>query len=303
MQNRVEDIKNNLVFGPIISASPAGVILFNKASGYRTTSLAFQQDLLKSSKSFTIAGKDIKALAAIEFSTVAAVISSYGISVNNPDLTGLRVSCKYSKLLRKTPVALVGVCKNILLVISENETALEDYNIDNTYRNMLTNLAKDLEKMTKLPKAIIDKRAADNKMYDDHEKMVKKFFDDEMDAFMEGYRKLNMSLYLAWLAARKVRHHHLKRKPVTPDPETTTGILELLLLFKDSMEAAAGVGLVIASLSISETSDVDGEIYIDALAPGTYHAKLSLEGYNDIEFDFTIEAGKTCSLQFLLEAV
>ena len=93
----------------------------------------------------------------------------------------------------------------------------------------------------------------------------------------------------------------MKRKAVVPDPETTTGILELLLLFKDSMEPAAGVSFVVSSLNISEISDAEGETYNDELVPGTYHGKLSLEGYKDIEFDFTIEAGKTCTLQFLME--
>ena len=120
---------------------------------------------------------------------------------------------------------------------------------------------------------------------------------------MGMYRLTNMTLYLAYLAARRARHHHMKRKSKPVDPETTTGILELLILFKDSMEPAVGTSFVAPTLNISETADAEGETYNDALAPGSYHGKLSLEGYKDIEFDFTIEAGKTCALQFLLEAV
>jgi hypothetical protein len=301
-QRRLVDMKTNPDYQGEISGTPATKQLFIRTEDDYNISLGWQQKLLVSSKPFTVAGVDIKSLAALNFSATAKAMSSYGVKISNSTLIGLK-SLSYTKLYRKTTTALSADCENILALISQHAAGLADYKIDAPFTAKLVIIAKDLKDLTKLPLAVVTKHANDYDEYMLHEKKVRKFFDTEMDTFMQIYRLTDMGLYLAYLAARRSRHHHLKRKAKPIDPETTTGMLELLLLLKDSMAPAAGVNFVIVSLSISESSDEDGEIYIDGLAPGTYHGKLSMEGYKDIEFDLTIEAGKTCSMQFLMEAV
>ena len=301
-QQRIADIKLNPVQLAVINASVGVKDLFTRNDDYLTTSHAWQQKLLISSKPYTVAGVDIKSLAAQTFSITAKNMSGYGVKINDTTLIGLK-SLSYSKLYKKTPTALHAECENILALISLHSAGLVDYNIDAAFTAMLVTLAKDMKNLTKLPAAVIAQHANDYKEYMLHEDVVRKFYDTEMDPVMGMYKLTNMTLYLAYLAARRVRHHHMKHKPIPVDPETTTGILELLLLFKDSMEPAAGVNLVVSDLNISEISDAEGETYNDLLAPGTYHAKLSMDGYKSIEFDFTIEAGKTCAMQFLMEVV
>ena len=303
MEKRIVDIKNNAAFQAEINGTPATLDLFTRAEANCTISLDWQQKLKKSSKAYTVAGLEGKGTIATVFSTTASTMSSYGEKNSIADLINLKAKYTYSYLLRRIPEDLLADCNYILGLISAHAAGLDDYKITAAYTANLVDLKDKLEEVSKLPKEVIMQHANDLKQYEVHEKAVKKLYDKEMDPFMKIYMLENMELFLAYAAARKVRHHHLKHTPAPVDADTTTGILELLILFKDSMEAAAGVGLVIAALSISETSDVDGEIYIDALAPGTYQGHLSMEGYKDIDFEFIIEAGKTCALQFLMETV
>jgi len=139
-------------------------------------------------------------------------------------------------------------------------------------------------------------------MYEAPEKLTKKILDKEMEPFMEIYRQEFVEFYLAYLAARKVRHHHMKRKAKLPDLETTTGTVELLVLDKVRMEPLAGVNFMVMALNLSESTDMDGETYNDEIAPGSYAGVLSCDGYKSMSFDFVIKAGETSTLQFLMES-
>jgi hypothetical protein len=85
------------------------------------------------------------------------------------------------------------------------------------------------------------------------------------------------------------------------DPETTTGILSLIVYDTGTQEPLAGVINSIPALDHSNTTDEDGEDYRDEIAPGDYQGTLFLEGYRPLNYNFTIEAGKTCSLQLYME--
>lgn len=302
MEKRVVDIKNNINYSAEINGTPAALDLFTRAEGFLTESLDWQQKLEKSTKSYTVAGIEIKAAAATEFNITATVMSSYGVKIGNSDLIGLK-SYTYSKLNHEGAVAQLADCNYILALIAAHSAGLADYKIDAAYTLRLVELVKKLDELTKLPQDVLKQHANDKKQYDDLERKIKKFYDTEMDPFMKVYRIANINLFLAYTAARKVRHHNMKRKPIVVDPEITTGILELLVLNKESMEAAAGVGFVVTALNVSGSTDGDGEIYTDGIVPGVYHGKLFFDGYKDVEFDFTIVAGKTCGMQFLMEKV
>ena len=156
-----------------------------------------------------------------------------------------------------------------------------------------------MEHLTVIPQNIIDDHKNDKIQFvallDEMRKTLV-----QTDKLMQLYRLKNIGFYLAYIAARKVRHHHLKRKLVVVDTETTTGILELLILDKTNVEPLGGVKLMIAALNLVTESDEDGETYTDCIAPATYQGKLMMDGYTTIDFDFVIEAGKTCSKQFLM---
>ncbi len=301
-EKRIADLKNMPAYLAEINATPACLDLFTREEQFLTTSLEYQLKLNKSSKAFTIAGVEIREVVATDFGITASVMSSYGEKINNADLKGL-TAYTYTKLNKEKVLDQLNDCKHILGLITTHAAGLVGYKIDAKYITGLQGLVAQLEQISKLPQDIIKQRAIDNTMYEDHEKLTKKFFEKEMDPFMEIYRKEYVEFYLAYVAARKVRHHHLKRKAILPDVETTTGILELLVLDKVSMEPLPGVQLLIASLNIVETFDEDGETYNDKIAPGSYQAKMFMEGYKDIEFSFVIEAGKYTTLQFVMEAV
>ncbi len=302
MLNRVYAMKSNPDYQAEISGTTATSDFFDTVGDLLTTAKDWEFKLAKSSKQFTIAGVDIKEVVAVNFSVTASAMSAYGVKTGDAQLTGLKTLYTYSNLLRTPIVDLQNDIAVIMGLITANKTPLADYKIDVPYTTNLTTLAAKLDTMAKLPQDVIKQHALDMKQWENHLKTIKKFFDDEMDPFMEIYQVAMVALYLAYLAARKVRHHHLKRKPKVVDPETTTGILELMALFKASMGPAAGASYVVTALGISDTTDEDGEGYNDGCKPGTFHGKIMMEGYKDIEFDFTIEAGKTTALQFLLEA-
>ncbi len=266
---------------------------------------AADKSLLKldtSTKAHTASGKAIKEKAATDFNIAAFIGSGYGASNNKDDLKGLSVFT-FTRLRNGSVKNQITDSKKILEIITPYADDLEDNGYDAALAAMLTDDLTQLETLTQVPQDMIDAHKAEKIIFVDHLNATNTFIEEQLDKTMKQYKIKNMAFYLSYLAARKVRHHHMKRPLVIPDPETTTGILELLVLFKDSMDPAAGVSLVVALLNISETTDAEGETYNDELAPGTYHGKLSLEGYKDIEFDFTIEAGKTCDLQFLMEAL
>jgi hypothetical protein len=255
-----------------------------------------------STKAHTESGKAIREKAATDFSIVASIASAYGAGNNNDELKGLD-RFTFSKLRYASVSNQITDSKKIKLVITPHLAALANNGLDAALLATIGDDLTQLETLTQVPQNMIDAHKAEKIIFVDNLDDAQKFLEEQIDKTMQQYKLKNMALYLGYLAARKVRHHHLKRKLRLPDAETTTGILETLLLFKDTLEPAAGASLVIALLNISETADAEGETYNDEIAPGTYHGKISMEGYLDIEFDFTIEVGKTCDLQFLLEKV
>ena len=300
-QKRIADLKNTTAYLAEINATAACLDLFTREGQFLATALEYQLKLNKSSKAFTIAGVEVKEVVATDFSITTSVMSAYGEKINNADLKGL-TAYTYTRLYRGKVLDQLNDCKYILGLIATHAVGLADYRINAKYITGLQGLVAQLEQISKLPQDIIKQRANDNTMYEDHEKLTKKFFDKEMDPFMEIYRKEFVEFYLAYLAARKVRHHHMKRKAKLPDLETTTGTVELLVLDKVGMEPLAGVNFMVMALNLSESTDVDGETYNDEIAPGSYAGVLSCDGYKSMSFDFVIKAGETSTLQFLMES-
>ncbi|MEI6851493.1 MAG: hypothetical protein WCL06_01575 [Bacteroidota bacterium] len=253
-----------------------------------------------STKEFTKEGVAIRDKAAFEFSIAASVASGYGTSNNISVLVELN---KYTNwFIRKCTLddQLIH-CKKILQVLGGYTVGLATAGLNAAFITTLTEDITQMEALTLIPQDMIDAHKALKIQFVDHMGKSKEFLDKQMDKAMELYRITNVPFYLLYTASRKARHHHRKRKLPVPDPEATTGILELMVLFKESMDAAAGVSFIVPVLNISQTTDEDGEIYCDQLVPGTYTAKLTMDGYKSIEFEFTIEAAKTNMLQFLME--
>jgi hypothetical protein len=96
----------------------------------------------------------------------------------------------------------------------------------------------------------------------------------------------------------------LKKLPLSEgdtDPETTTGILSLIAYDKETGEPLAGATNSIPALNHSNTTDEDGEDYADGAEPGNYQGTLFFEGKKPLNNTFTIEAGKTTTLQLYME--
>lgn len=161
----------------------------------------------------------------------------------------------------------------------------------------------EMEKAAVIPQQIIDQHKIDKKKFDDHLTMCRKFLDKQMDKGMQIYRIKNINFYMAYTAARKVRHYHVKRKTTEVDLETTTGILELLVFDKSTAMPLPNVKLVVAALNLVTNTDEDGETYSDKLIPGKYQGKLFCDGYKTIDIEIIIEAGKSCTKQFLMETL
>ncbi len=92
----------------------------------------------------------------------------------------------------------------------------------------------------------------------------------------------------------------LKVQPDT-DPETTTGIMSLMVYDTETQEPLSGVVVSIPGLEHSDTTDEDGEDYLDGIAPGNYQGTLFLEDKKPLNFNLSIEAGKTTTLQLYME--
>ena len=301
MQGRIVGFVTDVRFQAEIHDTPACSDLFTRAGVYHIESLNWQQKLEKSPKQFTIAGVDVKELAATNFSITAMVMSSYGMKINNTDLIGLN-AFTYSNLVKKTPVAMLADLRYIFNFIEPNAEALADYKIDEDYTTELETLANKFEAVTKLPQAVIKQHADDKKQWVEKEKEINKFYDKEFDTFMQIYRIADVTFYLAYTSARHVRHHHLKRKapPIVPIP--TTGTLETYVVMKITLVPLAEVSLFIDDNEVAILTDGNGETYSSGLAPGVHHGKLVKTDLKDVVFDFTIVAGKTSALQFMMEA-
>ena len=251
-----------------------------------------------STKESTLASEAIRDKAATDLSIAAAVASGYGAGNNNTDLKDLG-RFTYTELRKCTLAKQLTDSKKIMGLINQHAAVLAHSGID---AGMIADLNDDvtqMEHLTVIPQNIIDEHKNDKVQFaalmDEMRKTLV-----QIDKLMQLYRLKNMNFYLAYTAARKVRHHHLKRKLAVVDTETTTGILELLILDKTTEEPLAGAKLMVAALNLVVESDEDGETYTDCIAPATYQAKMMMDGYATIDFDFVIEAGKTCSKQFLM---
>ncbi len=99
----------------------------------------------------------------------------------------------------------------------------------------------------------------------------------------------------------------LQKKTITTgggsstDPEATTGILSTFVFIKSSGEPQPGVQISIPDLNYVNTTDEDGEDYLDEIKPGSYVGTIYLEGYNPIPFNIVIVAGQTLIQKFYLE--
>ena len=88
-----------------------------------------------------------------------------------------------------------------------------------------------------------------------------------------------------------------------PDPETTTGILDLFVFDKENSEPLGGVRYVIDDQKRINTTDEDGEGYEDLLLPGNHTGILYMDGYVDQSFTFSILAGETTTINLYMDKV
>ncbi|MEI8201546.1 MAG: hypothetical protein WCH34_00925 [Bacteroidota bacterium] len=249
---------------------------------------------------FTKTSNAIRDKAAEDFSITASTMSGYGVKNNIDILSGMK-RYTFSEIRGSSLTHQVTACNKIKEVIENYKVPLESIGIDAAIRNLLADDITKMGQLTAIPQDMIDQHAIDNKLFNDHLDLMRKKFREQIDKAMQIYRIKNINFFMAYTAARKVRHHHLKRKLKEVDLETTTGTLELLILEKTTLEPMVGVKLVVALLNLVAESDEDGETYTDEIKPGTYQGKLFFDGYQTIDFEFVIEAGKTCTLQFQME--
>jgi hypothetical protein len=82
-----------------------------------------------------------------------------------------------------------------------------------------------------------------------------------------------------------------------------TGAITGLLKDKEfNNEPLAFANILIKNSSKGTTSDFDGKYTLDKLEPGVYIVQFSYVGYQTVEIETTIEAGKTNSIDVILEA-
>lgn len=272
--------------------------MFGTLGGYRDTAEASALKLNITTKEFTIAGVDIREKCAFELSIGASVASGYGAAHNITALKNLNSFTK-TELLKGPLEEQILSSKKIIEEITPHATVLQTVGLSAA---MLGGFSADItlmENLTKIPQNMIDAHKIEKGLLLDHLGLVQKFYDEQLDRVMQLYKIVNMTFFLSYTAARKVRHHHTKRKIKPADP--TTGTLETYLVYKSNLEPVPDATYTVTSLNITMMTDVDGETFKDGLAPGTYHGKFSKTGYKDVVFDFTIVAGKTCALQFVME--
>ncbi len=299
MQSMKRTIGVGETFQSELSNNPALAAMFATLKDYESTAVDLSSKLYTTSKNATAESEALRDQSAQLLSIIASTASGYGKDANIMSLKELERFTFSS--LRKSPSGLqIGQSKELFAVIEQHNVELKNCGIDD---QMIDDAKKSIEKMetaAALPADIIDQHKNDKIMLDNHIDLCSKHL-KKMDDAMEIYRVKNMAFYLAYTASRKLRHHHMKRKAKTGDAESSSGFLELLIIDKASSEPIAGAMLTIAALNIENESDADGETYNDMLPAGTYQAKISSDGYAEINFDFEIEAGKTCSKQFLME--
>jgi hypothetical protein len=96
---------------------------------------------------------------------------------------------------------------------------------------------------------------------------------------------------------------HIERLEIKLVKKIPTGTLDVTVFDKESAKPRQGVTLTIAKLKYTATSDENGKLFKNDIPPDTYEGILSLDGYQTIDFTFTIEGGKTNVLEFYLERI
>ena len=289
-------------YNSTITSNPLLSEMFVDLETMHASAISFTLKLDTSTKKFTTAGEAIRDKAALDYSIAATALSSYGVRHKDTELESLD---RYTQTeLRHGSLQKQVINTNYIKTLIQANTAnLPNIGIDAEFLAILNDDLSKLETDTLAPQNIKDKHKNDNILFEELLKGIRSLFDKQIDRLMQIYRLKNIELYLAYTAARKVRHHHLKRKLTNIDTETSTGILELLVLDKETLEPLAGVQLLVLLLNLVSTTDEEGETYDDEIAPGTYQGKLTYDGYKDLDFTITIEAGKTCTLQLLMEKI
>lgn len=100
---------------------------------------------------------------------------------------------------------------------------------------------------------------------------------------------------------KMVRFDVQLQKQGPPEPETTTGILDMFALDMDTGLPIFDAQYTLQPANRVGATDEDGEGYEDLIPPGEYTGQLIKDGYNHLDFDFTIIAGETATLQLFME--
>ena len=96
---------------------------------------------------------------------------------------------------------------------------------------------------------------------------------------------------------------YITRMEVRMQNVIPTGTLSVTVFDKDSGAALGGAHVVVNELMYDGTTNAYGKVSKAEIPPATYQGVVQMTAYKNMGFTFTIEEGKTISLEFMMEKV
>ena len=282
----------------IVGVNPAFDSNMDELETDKTTADGLMVDLQSKTLAGTEENLELKKELSLEFADIAQVMSASGATDGIAELKGME-SYTFSVLFTTMPEELVKSLDKILGVIDDNKIALLNHGITVLIIARIKALRDSYAANKFITKEAIKEHKKKHAQLETLKAKIQNDLTTKMDKNARIFRFNNMDYYLTYVEARKVTTRHTHKK--TPIPiEATTGNLELILSNKNTGERIVKCKLEVPSINFSTYTDVNGEILKELMLPGNYTGTITCEGYESIDFSFSIVKGIVTDLGFML---
>jgi len=236
----------------------------------------------------TIDKNDSRELLIAKAMHLGKAIKTFAMLSGN-DMLGKRVSKSQSDLIAMQDTLLIAEMNSILAVANENDTALEDYEIEATDITAFETAITDFEDWKSDPRTASIQRKSANDELDVLIQQTADYLSTRIDPAMYLFETGTDSFYADYFNARTL-----------VDPQTTPLALRGSVQDSETRLPLQGVTIEISDSSLTRTTGETGMFQLASLSAGMHMMNLNCTGYQAQAFQLNIVSGVTSDVVILM---